>query len=64
MLKWPTYDEQKRAKIYTDFCSHEFNLFLKFKDPKYFEDIVGPFLTNKVEKTFVDYWLLNYEDAL
>ncbi len=39
-------------------------MFLKLKDPKYFEEVVRPFLTNKMEKTFVDYWLLEYDAAL
>eukprot|EP00347_Sterkiella_histriomuscorum_P021579 403333486 len=64
LLKWSTYGSEKRAKVYSDFFSHEFNLFLKLKDPQYFDQVVKPFLINKIEKTFVDYWLLNYEDAL
>ena len=34
------------------------------KDPAYFDQVVRPFLTNKIEKTFVDYWLLDYDEAL
>ena len=34
------------------------SLFLKFKDPAYFEIFVQPFLLNKFEKSFVDYFLL------
>ena len=64
MIKWPTYNQDKRLKVYSDFYSHEFNLFLKFKDPSYFESVVRPFLQNKIEKTFVDYWLLEDNEAL
>lgn len=64
LLKWPTFDNAKRSQVYSDNCCHEFNVFLKLKDPKYFEEVVRPFLSNKMEKTFVDYWLLEYDAAL
>ena len=38
------------------------NLFTKFKDPAYFEIFVKPFLKNKFEKTFVDYFLLEEKE--
>ena len=65
MLKWPTLKSDRKEKAYSDFCSHEFNTFLKLKDPEFFETTVRPFLKNKLEKTVVDYWLLdNPSDAL
>ncbi len=59
MLKWPTLTNEQKAKTYSEYCSHEFNLFLRLKDPQFFENAVKPFLFNKIEKTFVDYWLLD-----
>ncbi len=64
MLKWPTLTAEQKAKTYSEYCSHEFNLFLKLKDNQFFESEVRPFLTNKMEKTFVDYWLLDMGFAL
>lgn len=64
MLKWPTLSSEQKAKTYSEYCSHEFNLFLKLKDNPFFESAVRPFLTNKMEKTFVDYWLLDMGFAL
>ncbi len=65
MLKWPSFKPDRKEKAYSDFCSHEFNTFLKLKDPEFFETTVRPFLKNKLEKTVVDYWLLeNPSDAL
>jgi len=43
---------------------HELNLFLFFKDLAYFETYVKEFLVNKLEKTFVDYFLLQYKTEL
>jgi hypothetical protein len=34
------------------------------KDPRYFTEVAAPFISNKLEKTFVDYWLLNNYNAL
>jgi len=34
------------------------------KDPDYFNSVVKPFLLNKMEKTFIDYWLLDLHDAM
>lgn len=64
MLKWPTLSSEQKAKTYSEYCSHEFNLFLRQKDQTFFENAVRPFLMNKIEKTFVDYWLLDFDFAL
>lgn len=64
MLKWPTLSAEQKSKTYSEYCSHEFNLFLKLKDSQFFESAVRPFLTNKMEKTFVDYWLLDMGFAM
>ena len=34
-------------------------MFVKLKDPQFFETVTRPFLMNKIEKTLVDYWLLD-----
>jgi hypothetical protein len=55
---WPRLKpEEKRAK-YSQFASHELNVFLRFKDPEFFATVVKPYLANKRDKTFVDHWLL------
>jgi hypothetical protein len=40
MLKWPTLNQVQREKAYSEYCSHEFNTFLKLKDPEYFNSTV------------------------
>jgi hypothetical protein len=61
LIRWPTFTKEQRVKKYSENCCHELNLFLKMKDPEYFESVVRPFLANKIEKTFVDYWLLDLD---
>lgn len=34
------------------------NFYIYMKDQEYFERVVKPFITNKYEKTFMDYFLL------
>lgn len=58
LTKWPTFTVDQKNKKYNKHMCHEFNLFLFFKDPAYFETYVKEFLINKLEKTFVDYFLL------
>ena len=40
------------------------NLFLFFKDKDYFVTTVAPFIENKLEKTFIDLWLLGDYESL
>lgn len=40
------------------------NLFLYFKDYDYFVSVAKPFISSKMEKTFIDYWLLGDYEAI
>ena len=40
------------------------NLFLRFRDPKFFNTVAAPFIANKIEKTFMDYFLLNNKEKM
>ena len=50
--------EDKSSK-YNEFACHEINIFLFLKDKSFFDSVVVPFLYNKIEKSFVDYFLLD-----
>lgn len=40
-------------------------MFIYFKDKRFFEEVVAPFIRNKFEKTFVDHFLLgNVEEVV
>jgi hypothetical protein len=34
------------------------NIFLFFKDAQFFKEVIRPFISNKIQKTFVDHFLL------
>jgi len=58
LLKWDTMKEEEKNKMVSRYGSHELNLFVYKKDPGYFKEVIEPYLTNKMEKTFIDYYLL------
>lgn len=64
-MKWPGIEsEEEKNKLFYKHFSHEFNIFLRLKDPQYFQKIVKPFLECKMEKQFVDYYLLDNHSHL
>lgn len=64
-IKWPSLDsDEEKTKLFYKHLSHEFNFFLKRKDTAFFEKIVRPFLVCKMEKQFMDLYLLDRHEAL
>mmetsp|Transcript_24063 Transcript_24063/g.21103 ORF Transcript_24063/g.21103 Transcript_24063/m.21103 type:complete len:206 (-) Transcript_24063:2595-3212(-) len=61
LKEWDTLDEATKLKKYDKFNCHEVNLFLYFKAPEFFKNVVKPFITNKIEKTLIDNILLDNE---
>lgn len=64
MLTWHTKSQDEKCKLAYKHLCHEFNFFLKMKDNEFFEAILRPLLESKMEKTFVDLYLLDNHDAL
>ncbi len=58
ILEWPNKTDAQKRELYSKYACHELNFFLAKKDPKFFVDVVRPFVGNKRFKTFVDQWLL------
>ena len=64
ILTWPDLkDEQKREK-WSRYACHELAFFLYHKDRPFFDKVILPYLKNKKDKTFMDHYLLNNEQAL
>ena len=55
---WNKLTPVDKLKKYDEFISHEMNLFLKFKDAQFFEEVVATHIANKREKTIIDHFLL------
>ena len=58
VTRWPDLSDEQKHEKYTEFACHELNLFLQRKDPVFFEAVVKPFIANKLDKTFLDHYLL------
>ena len=64
LIKWSGYTQEEKNKKYSQYVCHEVNLFLYFKDPEYFKSVVRPFIANKMEKSFIDLWLIGDHDSI
>ncbi|CEG71069.1 hypothetical protein RMATCC62417_06860 [Rhizopus microsporus] len=61
LSKWPTHSFKEKSKFYSDHVCHEFNVWLKRKDVNFFNKVVMPSIKSKVEKSFIDLYLLEYD---
>ncbi|CAG9323192.1 unnamed protein product [Blepharisma stoltei] len=55
---WSKISNDKKNYYFDRYFSHELNLFLYFKDQAYFNAVVKPFISNKMEKDIIDKYLL------
>jgi hypothetical protein len=62
MMKWFKMDFEEKNVSYSKNSCHELNIFIYFKDPEYFQKVVREYIENKMEKTFVDFYLLGQFD--
>ncbi len=56
--RWSELDRAERLERYSQHACHELSLFVRFKDPELFDEVVAPYLRNKLHPTFVDRFLL------
>ncbi|MEQ1570965.1 MAG: hypothetical protein ABMA64_35375, partial [Myxococcota bacterium] len=56
--RWGTLPREEKLRLYSERACHELSLFVAFKDRPLFEQVVRPYLANKLHPTFVDRWLL------
>lgn len=60
---WPNLAAADKQAKYSKYACYELNLFLRHKDPEFFEKTVLPYVKNKRDKQFLDRWLLG-EDLI
>jgi len=58
LLDWPGLSRDQKLELYGEHACHELHFFLHQKDPEFFRTVVRPFLANKLDKTFLDEWML------
>lgn len=59
LTRWSDLKPEEKRELYSKYACHELHFFLYRKDPAFFKEVVRPFLANKLEKQFVDRWLLD-----
>ena len=59
LMRWPSLSPEEQRARYSEFACHEVNLFLRRKDPRFFEAVIRPHLANKRDRTFLDDYLLD-----
>lgn len=58
LARWPALSKEEKCSLYSKFACHEVNFFLYTKDPEFFSAVVRPYIANKLDKQFMDRWLL------
>lgn len=64
LTNWDSLSYEDQIKKYTKYICHETHLFLYFKDRPFFDKVIKPFIMNKLEKSFIDHWLLGNYDTI
>ena len=58
IYKWHLLSTTEKDRYYSDYLCHELNFFISKKDKPYFNSTVKPFIQSKMEKQFMDFYLL------
>ncbi|KAG0171387.1 hypothetical protein DFQ28_001072 [Apophysomyces sp. BC1034] len=57
LITWPSFSLEKKLELHEKMNCHELNLWLKQKDPEFFDNHVKPFIKSKIYKSFMDQYL-------
>ncbi len=55
---WPQLKPEQKREKYAKYACHELNFFLYKKDRDFFDKVIQPYLRHKLDKTFMDRWLI------
>ena len=64
VTRWNEMKPAEKLKTFDKFYSHELNVFVYFKDREFFDEVVAPFIQNKMKKTVIDQALLGQKEIL
>jgi hypothetical protein len=60
-LPWNRFDRGKKEQLFSQYACHELNFFIYKRDKVFYYEVVYPLIQNKLEKTFVDWYLIGIE---
>lgn len=58
LTEWNSFSYNEKLLKYDKYASHELNVFLYLKDNEFFKKVVKGFISNKIEKQPLDYFLI------
>ena len=61
LMDWPQKSAAEKLELYKQHACHELHFFLMKKDPQAFQEVILPYLENKLHKTFLDQYLLDLD---
>merc|ERR1711997_1181031 len=64
LANWSNLTNDKKMIKYNQYSCNEFNFFLKNKDKSFFKSVVLPILSNRLQKSFFDYYLLENKEEI
>ena len=64
ICKWDTLSFDEKFKKYDEYVSHELHLFINKYDIEFFDKVCIPHISSKMNKDFMDHYLLNDKDIL
>ncbi len=64
IANWNTFSTEKKNETYNEKVCHELNVFIRENDIEYFNKVVKPFISQKLEKSIVDLCLLEDKRVL
>jgi len=64
LANWNGMTQEEKMAKFSQYACNELNLFLKNKDGAFFKAVVLPFLQNRLQKSFFDWFLLGNEAAV
>ncbi|KAI7875308.1 hypothetical protein K492DRAFT_211014 [Lichtheimia hyalospora FSU 10163] len=59
LKKWPSMTVSQKSKHHREKVCHELNLWIKHRDPAYFDEHIKPFIKCKLNKSFMDLYLVD-----
>ena len=62
--QWNSLNKATKDFYFGEYFSYELSFFIKRRDRDYFENVVRRFIGNRLEKSFVDFYLLDDDKAV
>ncbi|MDG2385545.1 MAG: hypothetical protein P8N76_28005 [Pirellulaceae bacterium] len=58
VLQWNQMTNEEKRERYSKYACHELDFFISEKDPEFFDAVIQPYLRQKLNKTFLDHYLI------